>query len=295
MTFNHILVPLDGSRMAEQILPVVTALGTRLGSRITLLHIVERDAPAQVHGQDHLRSAQEAATYLGRLSDELQKQALNVDVHIHGRQVEDVAAAIDGHAHEFGVDLVALCKHGRSPIRDVLIGGIAQRLLRAGGTPILFTGPEPAAAAFSLHRILVPWDGEHESAVAPAVALAQRFEAEVRLMTAVPSLSRSRGRNIAARLMPSAGAATIQIQEDEALARLEQIRGRVASADVQVSTTLRDENAATAILEEAGGWPADLVVLATHARAGFEAWYSGSVGYRVITQWRGPLLLLREF
>ena len=295
MTFNHILVPLDGSRRAEQILPVVAALGERLGSRITLLHVVERDAPAHVHGEAHVRSAQEAASYLGGLSDSLQKNALNVDIHVHSRSVVDVAAAIDGHAHEFSADLVALCKHGRSPIRDVLIGSIAQRILRGGGTPILFSGPDADTGPFALRNILVPLDGEHDAAIAPAAALARPFDAAIRLLTAVPSLARSRGSNLAARLMPSAGAATIQLQEDEALARLDETQRRLVADGLRVDLKLRRENPLEAILAEATDLPADLVVLATHARAGFDAWYSGSVGYRVITQWRRPLLLLREF
>src|SRR5207302_1377683 len=54
--FNHLLVPLDGSKLAEAILPAAAAWAERLHARLTLLHITEKNAPATIHGEHHLGS-----------------------------------------------------------------------------------------------------------------------------------------------------------------------------------------------------------------------------------------------
>ncbi|MEZ4620068.1 MAG: universal stress protein [Caldilineaceae bacterium] len=61
---QHILVPLDGSRLAEAALPVAMGLAAQLRTRVTLLHIIEQNAPASVHGEPHLTTAAAAHTYL---------------------------------------------------------------------------------------------------------------------------------------------------------------------------------------------------------------------------------------
>ena len=53
--FKHILIPLDGSRLAETVLPAGVYLAGVLGSTVTLLHVIERDAPQEVHGERHLQ------------------------------------------------------------------------------------------------------------------------------------------------------------------------------------------------------------------------------------------------
>jgi nucleotide-binding universal stress UspA family protein len=59
--FKHILVPLDGSQLAEAALPIAESLAGVLGAKVTLIHIIEKGAPGQVHGQPHLRDSAEAA------------------------------------------------------------------------------------------------------------------------------------------------------------------------------------------------------------------------------------------
>jgi nucleotide-binding universal stress UspA family protein len=181
--FEHLLVPLDGSALAEDVLPVVESIGTRLGARVTLLHVLERDAPASVHGESHITDAAEGARYLGEVADRLQRSGVEVDIHVHARSVEDVVAAIDAHAHEFGIDLIAMCKHGRTGWRQKLMGGIAQQLLRGGGTPILLRSPRehPSKDDYSVRRILVPLEPRHDAdaALVTAGRLASAYEAQV--------------------------------------------------------------------------------------------------------------------
>ena len=58
---KHLLVPLDGSRLAEAALPAASFVAGRLGARVTLLHVIERDAPQEIHGERQLSEPEEAA------------------------------------------------------------------------------------------------------------------------------------------------------------------------------------------------------------------------------------------
>ena len=60
--FKHLLVPLDGSRLAEAALPAAILVAQKSGAKVTLLHVIERNAPKSVHGNVHLRTAEEAET-----------------------------------------------------------------------------------------------------------------------------------------------------------------------------------------------------------------------------------------
>jgi nucleotide-binding universal stress UspA family protein len=296
--FGHVLVPLDGSGLAEDALPPVVSLANRLGSRITLLHVIERDAPARVHGEPHATDAREATNYLRGIADLLRAQKADVELHVHDNKVAGVAVAIESHAQEFSADLIAMCKHGRSGLRRVLMGSIPERILRGGRTPILLRPPnEPERVKpFQLNNILVPLNLQHDAdtAVSASAELAQAFGATVHLITALPSLAEARRSNIAARLLPSTTAEKLRMDKEEIEKRLLQHSNRLAESNVEALVTLRDAEPAAAILGEAARIPADLIILSTHARVGFDAWYTGSIGTRVIGGASQTMLLLRE-
>ena len=71
--FKNILVPLDGSSLAEVILPAARSLGGHLGARVTLLHVVEPSAPATIHGERHLGAAEEARDYLKKIARQFEE------------------------------------------------------------------------------------------------------------------------------------------------------------------------------------------------------------------------------
>jgi nucleotide-binding universal stress UspA family protein len=295
--FKHILVPLDGSRLAEDIVAPVESLAEHFGSRVTLLHVLEKDPPERVHGEPHLTTKTESENYLDGVARHMVATGLQVDVHVHERSVADVAAALDAHAHEYEVDLIAMCKHGRSGIRDVVAGGIAQQIMRGGGTSILLRPPqEEGAARFKLDKILLPVDLQHDrDAVMEAGSqIARVYGSEIRLLTVVPSLATARQGSVAARLLPGATAESLRMEIDEAAEQLTKHASRFKDAGVATTATIRDEDPAAAILDEAREGGSDLIILSTHAQSGFNAWYGGSTGLRVITGSPVTLLLLRE-
>ncbi len=83
MTLSHLLIPLDGSRLAEAALPVAAALAERLGARVTLLHVLERDPPREVHGEPHLGAAGEACAYLDEVAARAFAAVAPVVRHVH--------------------------------------------------------------------------------------------------------------------------------------------------------------------------------------------------------------------
>jgi nucleotide-binding universal stress UspA family protein len=295
--FKHILVPLDGSRLAEDIVAPVESLATHFGSRVTLLHVVERDPPERVHGEPHLTTKTESENYLDGVARTMIASGIDVDVHVHERSVADVAAALDAHAHEYEVDLIAMCKHGRSGIRDVVAGSIAQQIMRGGGTSIfLRPPPEDRTRHFDLTKILLPIDLQHDrdAVMKAGSVLAKAYGSRIRLLTVVPSLATARQGSVAARLLPGATAESLRMEIDEAAEQLTMHAARFQDDGVETSGTIRDEEPAAAILDEARANHADLIILSTHAQSGFNAWYGGSTGLRVISGSQTTLLLLRE-
>jgi nucleotide-binding universal stress UspA family protein len=295
--FKHILVPLDGSRLAEDILQPVESFARHFGSRVTLLHVVERDPPERVHGEPHLTTKTESENYLDGVARHMIATGIEVDVHVHERSVVDVAAALDAHAHEYEVDLIAMCKHGRSGIRDVVAGGIAQQIMRGGGTSILLRPPqEDAGDSFELERILLPIDLQHDrdAVIEWGTVIARAYGSSIHLLTVVPSLATARQGSVAARLLPGATAESLRMEIDEAAEQLTAHAGRFKDAGIETTAKIRDEDPAAAILDEARTTGSDLIILSTHAQSGFNAWYGGSTGLRIITGSPVTLLLLRE-
>jgi nucleotide-binding universal stress UspA family protein len=291
MTFSRILVPLDGSRLAEAVLPAACSIARKLGARLLLVHVLERDPPRTVHGEPHLRSAGDASAYLEEHATPMRERGLTVEVHVHERPVTDVAAALDGYTHELAADLIAMCAHGRSNLRTQLIGSIAERILRGGSVPILLrTVRRPDGASFELRKLLVPIDFGHDidTALTTARALATPYRAKLVLLAAPepppPPTSR---------LLPETTALTRQFELDDLRHRLAELAQQLP-ADLDLQTIVADASPSDAILDAIRSLPADLIVLVTHAHTGLSSWYDPSIGQRLLRHPDLTLLLIRE-
>jgi nucleotide-binding universal stress UspA family protein len=294
--FERILVPLDGSRLAEDVLVPVGSLARHLDSKVTLLHVLERDAPRNVHGERHITDAAEGAHYLDEVAASLEQAGVEAQTHVHTRTVDSVAVAIDTHAHEYDADLIAMCRHGGSTFREKLVGSIAQQILKGGGTPIFLRTPSERPPGFELKRILVPLDLRHDvdKVLEVSSGLSREYGARLHLLTAVPSLADARRGSASARLLPSTTVAELAMEQEAAVSQLRARGEQLASEGIEVEVTLSQEEPASAILDEASSAGAELIVLITHGRAGFETWLEGTVGGRVIAGAPQNMLLLRE-
>jgi nucleotide-binding universal stress UspA family protein len=294
---RHILVPLDGSQLAESVLPAAAALATCFTARLTLLHVLETAAPETIHGQPHLTDPARAQAYLEGLARHPLLAGCAVDVHVHETRARDVAASVVNHAEELGSDLIVLATHGERGLRGLLFGRLALRALQRGTTPILLVRPlSTAPTAFRCRTILVALDGStrHEPSVPMAAELANGFGAAVALVTVVPTVATLTGSHAAtAALLPSATRQVLDLAERQTATYLQEKENGVRVWGVAVRSAVSRGDPVTALLEAARTQQADLVVMATHGKGPLDAFWSGSLTPKVMETLEPPLLLVR--
>jgi nucleotide-binding universal stress UspA family protein len=138
---RRVLVPLDGSKLAEQVLPTILPIATALECEVTLFRVLVVDTAGPLTGRWYLpqnsrfeTADQDARSYLERLANHIKEQGVRVSTAI---QVGPVAKSIIDYVEGHDVDLIAMCTHGRTGIARWALGSVADRLLRAGDKPIL--------------------------------------------------------------------------------------------------------------------------------------------------------------
>ncbi len=294
--FRHMLVPLDGSRLAEAVLPVTAAFARALGAQVTLLHVVEPAAPATVHGDVHLTQAAEAEGYLRGVAGWMAAQGVHAERLVD--QGGDVAAVIASRAASLEADLIILCTHGRGEVRVLLFGRVAEQVLARGTIPVLLMAPTAVRReeTFPVRRLLVSLDGSGmaEAALPAAVVLARGFSAEILLIMVVPTVATiTDDRAAAARLMPTAGAALLDEEAAQAATYLEGVKTRLAREGIAVSAVVKRGEPVRVLLDRLARPDAALIVMATHGRSGVSAVWAGSVASRIVAQAARPVLLIR--
>ncbi len=195
--FGNILVPLDGSPMADRILPHVAAIAQitspsmeeRRQEALTLLRVLETDGVestavdslawhfAKAEAQAHLDEAAKQLTQLGLASN---------TVLLEG----EAARCIVEYAHKYSAELIVLSSHGRSGLSGWNVSSVAQKVIHRAGASIMLVrsfnqSVEESggidAEIIQYHHILAPLDGSQraESALPLAGALTERDAAEL--------------------------------------------------------------------------------------------------------------------
>jgi len=294
--FKHILVPLDGSHLAEAALPVAAWLAKVFKAPVTLLHVIEQDAPTEVHSDHHLTNAQEAGAYLAEAAGRTFTKRIKVDWHVHTAPVTDVARSIVDHsADEFQPDLILLTSHGNSGMHDLLFGTIAQQVAAASGTPVLLIKPSENTPSIEIRRILVPLDNEsgHDQALPEIVAIAKACQAELNLICVIPTLSTLSGAEAAAgQLMPTTTSAYLDIAEENARDHFQMHLNEFQKAKIPATAEIARGDPATVILKTARERQADLIIFGTHGHAGMDAFWNRSVAAGVARRTDIPVLLI---
>jgi nucleotide-binding universal stress UspA family protein len=295
--FKHFLVPLDGSRMAEAALPAAAFLAEKLAARVTLMHVVEKNAPREIHGQSHLENAQQATDYLRNVAQGIFPQGVAVDYHVHETKVDNVARSIVAHAEELKHDLVIMCSHGRGKALHIFMGSIAQRVIALGTLPVLITHPDEqgGAPAFACRNILVPLDGDpdHAQALPVSKEIAQACEAALHLAIVVPRFATLSGDAKApSRMLPATATRILEMANKDAQRFIQEKLKTLRSQGFTASAHVLRGDPAQMIADAANGSNVDLVALATHGKTGMEAFWAGSVAHRVCGSSKIPLLLI---
>jgi nucleotide-binding universal stress UspA family protein len=138
---RRVLVPLDGSPLAEAVLPFVASLARPLGLEITLLRVIPTLPPRVIEGATPRmvvnpveQLTREADDYLTGVADRVRVQGLNVVVAV--RRGDAVAEIVQG-AREGKADLIAMTTHGRTGLGRLLFGSTADGVLRRAEVPVL--------------------------------------------------------------------------------------------------------------------------------------------------------------
>jgi nucleotide-binding universal stress UspA family protein len=294
--FKHILVPLDGSKLAEAALPVAASLAQVLRIPVTLLHIIEQDAPDEVHRNRHLTNSTEARAYLAETAKRGFPPKVKVDWHVHNAAVADVARSIVDHsADELQPDLILLCAHGNSGMHDLFFGNIAQQVAAASGTPVLLIKPTESSAPFKIDRILVPLDNEsvHDKAIPTAEGLAKAYKAQLDLLCVIPTLGTLSGEQAASgNLMPATTSAYLDIAEEIAQEHFQSHLDEFQKVGFPATAEIARGDPAPVIARTAEKIGANLIIFGTHGRAGLDAFWNRSVAASVARRTVIPLLLI---
>ena len=301
--FKHLLLPLDGTAMAERVIPVARGLVKDSDARITLLHVIERAAPKARHGQAHLQERASAEAYLRSLIAREFPARAGVDWHVHDEATRNVADGLALHAQEFQPDLVVMCAHGGQWWKDRFRGNLAQQLLHAlkhqspseTPVPVLLVQPDEGGQVdFPFHHILVPMDGadEHEQGLGPAAQLALQLKIPMLLFTAIPPSDALKGKDsAAAAFLPRATEEVLRLAEQEAARHLTVHVRELQEMGVSACGRVMRAEPAEGVLATAKEMHSDLIVIGTHALSATQAFWSASVTPKILHQAHTSFLL----
>ena len=308
-----ILVPLDGSILAEQVLPSVRVLAPLLDARVCLLRVVaEPDEDGLLpetiaatysvgeplamahqrwrHSLERLR--QNAERYLESHAALLHGDGLDVAFDVRCGPAADaiVEAALNHH-----VALIALASHGYSGVRRWALGSVADRVVRATSIPTLIVRRAAPAQERAIKRIMVPLDGSAlaQQALPLATELTRSTHAELLLVRAVvPTI------DDCASFSPRHGqlmeyGEVLAALRHQAASDLDTLADQLRSHEVTITTHVVNGHAAEVLVDAAAQRGVDLIVMATHGYGGLRRWALGSVADKVLHAATTPLILVR--
>ncbi|MFQ5897584.1 MAG: universal stress protein [Candidatus Methylomirabilia bacterium] len=282
---DRILVPLDGSTLAEAIVPVAEALAGDYESELILIRAV---APRMVSGVESLEAkAKGAEAYLARMGSQLRTRGLSkVRWSIrYARPDQAIAeAAVDNQ-----VDLIAMTTHGRGGLARLLLGSVAESLVRLAPAPVLLVRGQPSWRPGGIGKILVPLDGsEMSAAILPVVErLAGPFDLSIILFHTVEPIPRSAIVSEASTAMEDMA----RIRRKDAEEYLSKVATGLDAKGLRVQHAVRIGQAGEVIEEYARQEGIGLIAMTTHGRSGFGRLFFGSVAEDVLRAATVPVLL----
>jgi nucleotide-binding universal stress UspA family protein len=312
--YGKVVVPLDGSELAEGVLPHVAEVIRDRGSQVYLLSVaplMRRPSPSPVDAlppsatiqTERERVERKLTAYLQTVAKRLEPVAADVRVGVRfGRQADEILSFVG----EIGADLIAMSTHGRSGIGRWVFGSVADRVLRRAACPVLLVRAGRTQFRTPYQRILVPLDGsELAEQVLPYVKALihppSPLEGGVRGGTdvfLVSVLTTGLGDRTVALLTsypPGLRLATTALHHAEVQLRsyLRSVAAVLRDHGATVHIAVQRGSPADEILAHAAEVEADLISMTTHGFSGLSRWVYGNVAGKVLQGARSPVLLVR--
>ncbi|RPH59758.1 MAG: universal stress protein [Chloroflexi bacterium] len=302
--FDPILVPLDGSLLAECVLPHVVAIARSFEAEITLLRILERNqASASIQLFD-LLNWQINKTGAGLALEKTKAQIQAAGLRARTMVLEGlVAEGITEYAQNQGVKLIVLSSHGRGGLTQWGLSSTSQKIILGAQTSLLVVRAHQNGAQSGelskpqiYQRLLVPLDGSQRAEnVLPIIMQLARFhQAQIHLVQVVQTPEMARQMPPAAEDIVLSNRVVARNRE-EAGRYLEQVKSRSSLEGAAVQTHLiTSDNAAVELHRVAEQEQIDLVVLSAHGYSGNHQWPYGSMVNNFIMYGKAPLLIVQD-
>ena len=299
--YQRVLLPLDGSELAEGALYYAKGIAGRFGLEVILLHVA---------GKGEAEALPLHRAYMDQVSERFRRELSEVGEKAGGRAVVvkgEVAVGYPAeeilrYAAEKEADLILMATHGRSGVRRWVLGSVADKVLRSAALPVLLIragmSKDVAYETWSSPKMLVPLDGsELAELVLPhveALASAKDGAAEVVLAGICEPL-----------VLPPATTPETSVNwgtaADEYLAKskksaekyLSRVQKGLIDAGLKVTLEVLEGDPAAVIVDYASRKQVNLIVMATHGRSGIGRWAYGSVAQKVLHGGSSPILLVR--
>ena len=297
--FDTILVPLDGSQLADCVLPHVVAIARPFDAEITLLRILEKSHTGTSAQLFDLLNWQinktKSALYLDKIQARLQKS----NVRIRTDVLEGlVAEGITEYAQSRGMKLIVLSSHGRHGLTQWGISSVTQKTILSAQTSLLIVRAHAGELTETLvyRNILVPLDGSQraENVLPTITQLANFHKSQIHLVQVIQTPEM-------ARQMPPVredielSNRVVERNREEAERYLEQLKSRSYLEGIIVQTHLiASDNAAAALHQLVEQEQIDLVALSAHGYSGNHQWPYGSMVNNFISYGKTSLLIVQD-
>jgi nucleotide-binding universal stress UspA family protein len=285
--YDRVLVPLDGSELAEGALPYVEGIAGKLGSEAILVTACAQGDPLELPYK----------AYLDSKATDLEASGIRTSsLCIEG----DVAVAILDYAERMGISMIIISTHGRTGVSRWPLGSIASKVLQNSRIPVLLIRSmelERVAVEKELRRILVPLDGSKfaENIIPYVENLAGRAGSQVILLRVLEPI-----------LLPPITRYGVSAGDEEEFEKdvaakaekmgrryLDEKEGALRTSVAEVNSVLLQGKPAETILRYAQDNDVSLIALATHGFSGISKWAFGSVASKLIEGSTTPVLVVR--
>lgn len=298
---KHIMVPLDGSKFAEQALPLALILARRAHARLHLV-AVRPAYPLEFAGTgteeylEHVRAQIES-----ELPGAITHTVLVNEQSGLGYPPPPSTGAADvlaRHAAGERIDLILMTTHGRGGLRRAWLGSVADSLLRLSTVPVLLLKPHDeeftiaAEADRGLQHVVVPLDGSAraEQAIPLALELGRLFDARYTLLRVMMSLAYTPHHDALPDYLPEL-ASPMSRQAVEQY--LEELAAPLRRDGLEVATYVAQQSsAAGAIADFAQEHGASLIAMSTSGAGGMRRLLLGSIADKVVRGAEVPVLVM---